>query len=220
MITKVSVSSESELREIAEEANNLPDDALVVDIGAGMSRLPRANFAVDLMTFDESRKFALRCQGEDRCTRENWIVSDVCDPFSFFHDKQFEYSFCSQTIEDVRDPIGIVRELNRISRRGFISTIHWTYELGAQFGRQWGAPTDEFVGYHHHRWVICVNNGVVEFVWKPPYVQWGLEDRVPIKEQMIHILWEEDIQAREIFYTGSPDRGAFLKFLSDRWGEQ
>ena len=214
------MSSEKELLEISEGTNGIPDDILVVDIGAGVARLPRADYAVDLLTYDESRKHITRCSGKDRCTQSHWIVADVCDPMLFFSDEQFGYSFCSQTVEDVRDPIGLIREISRISQSGFISTIHWTYELNAQIGMQWGSPTNDFVGYHHHRWAICVNNGVVEFVHKPAYVQWNLTDIRLAKEQMIQISWSDSILAKEVLYWGEPNRQSFIRFLTERWGDQ
>lgn len=218
MITNVIIGDEHQINDEVTRVSQFPDDVHIVDLGGGMQRLARADYVVDLMSFDESRKYPSR-GSPDKCSRGTWIVADLCDPMTYFSDREFDYAFCSQTIEDVRDPIALIREISRISLSGFISTIHWTYELNAEFVGFWHPDLRaKFVGYWHHRWVVGIKDGVLEFIYKPPFIHCDLEHKVPEAGQMLHIKWSDEIAAREIHYQGPARRQDFLGFLVDRWG--
>lgn len=220
MIDNTIYGNELELRAEASEASRMPNDKSVVDLGGGYGCLARADWVVDLMPYATAvSQFGTYGPGQRRHTSDTWVVQDLCNPLTRFVDKQFDYCFCSQTVEDVRDPIGLIREISRIARSGFISTIHWTYEINAQISTQFGAPRDDFVGYWHHRWSVNVRNGRFEFVVKPPFVHYDLDYKVPIKAQMIHASWSDNIEATEIMYPGSASRQQYIDFLMSIWGE-
>ncbi len=48
-------------------------------------------------------------------------MRDICDHEPYpFGDQEFDFVICSQTLEDVRDPIWVCSEINRIGKAGYI----------------------------------------------------------------------------------------------------
>ena len=189
---------------------DIPSEHSVVDVGGAMCILPRADYVVDKIPFTQMEKYAPRnLQYPVRVKESHWITAGVCEPMTYFKDRQFDYSFCSQVVEDVRDPIALVREISRISKVGFISTVNWMYELSS-FEGAWA-------GYWHHRWLVGVRDGDLEFIAKPPFL-YPPAPGYGCTAPLFHVWWSFDIRATEIFYEGRPDVLSFTDFLLHRWG--
>ncbi len=63
--------------------------------------------------------------------------------------KKFDFSICTQTLEDLRDPIFVIKQLKRISSMGYISTPNKHIEFSNPTSSMW-------LGYAHHRWIFSV----------------------------------------------------------------
>ena len=107
----------------------IPDDAVVADVGGGASPFPRANYVIDAIPFDGrgygSDGNTHKKLGETpvRYDESRWIKVDLCDHRPWpFPDKFFDYVTCSHLLEDVREPIWICSELIRVSKAGYIET--------------------------------------------------------------------------------------------------
>ena len=144
--------------------SQLPSEAIVVDVGGGMAAFPRADWVVDALDFEE-RGCLLdpsSVNSEHRFTKGSWVRLDLCrrQPWPFT-DKQFDFAVCSHVLEDVRDPVWVCSEISRIAKAGYIETPSRIVEQSK------GVEHPHMAGFYHHRWLVSVVNGVLEFRQKP-----------------------------------------------------
>src|SRR4051794_13391415 len=106
------------LRLFAGRRLELPvdEDALVLDVGSGDKPSWRADVLLDRYLGDE---YAAQRSGRDgaRVTRPLFNADAAAMPFA---DGAFDYTICSNLLEHVVDPGGVIRELMRVSRAGYI----------------------------------------------------------------------------------------------------
>jgi len=105
-----------------------PDD-VVLDIGGWASPFNRANYVMDAEPHETRGYYRTLgrppSQGGDRewFTKAAWIQRDICEKTPYpFADKSIDFVICSHTLEDVRDPLWVCREMIRIGRRRYIET--------------------------------------------------------------------------------------------------
>lgn len=212
MIEQLTGGGEDVIESVVAEIERLPNDALVLDVGGGVKPLRRANYIIDLLPYAERGGYGYRGKVAEFFTESTWVVADICEPERWPMDgKVFDYVFCSQTIEDVRDPIRLLQHIQRIGKRGFISTVHWTYEAN-DIG--WG-----YAGFPHHRWLVNLRDGGLEFVWKSAVLHTNRKIRPRIKQKLYHLKWEGNFRVSEVCYPGDHDSQIrFVKTLGVRWG--
>ena len=81
---------------------------------------------------------------------ETWVERDICDREPWpFADDQFDFAVCSHTLEDVRDPVFVCAELNRVARAGYL-------EVPSRLEEQSWGVIGPYVGWSHHRWLVDV----------------------------------------------------------------
>lgn len=81
----------------------------VIDLGCGdRAGCEFANVLVDV--YDWSKNYP----------DKKFIVHDVNDAPLPFRDKEFDFCFASHILEHVIDPISFIKEMSRISNRGYI----------------------------------------------------------------------------------------------------
>lgn len=106
------------LRSFYERRIDLPisRDDLVLDVGSGDKPSWRADVLLD--RYPEDAYAGQRSgSGRTRVTRP-LFDSDAADmPFA---DDAFDYAICSHVLEHVTDPAGVVRELTRVAKAGYI----------------------------------------------------------------------------------------------------
>jgi hypothetical protein len=161
----------------------LPESARVVDVDGGASPLPRADYVIDALSFDQRCSLGeLRSMGAPRYSAITWCQVDLCNHQSWpFADKFFDFATCSHLLEDVRDPIWVCRELCRIAKAGYIETPSRILEQSL------GVEHPCYTGYYHHRWLISKNGSCLEFRHKPhllPHVR----DAIVAKLGVRHVL--------------------------------
>lgn len=200
------------LRKSAELiARRLGPDERVLDVGGWHQPYARADWVIDLMPY-ETRGPCIG-PGAERFGRDSWIERDICDREPWpFADSEFDFAICSHTLEDVRDPVWVCDELNRVARSGYI-------EVPSRMQEQaWGVNGD-WVGWSHHRWLIDVDEDSVEFVFKPHVIhdrpayqlEAPLASVLSERERVRTLFWENDFDYRErIFY----DHDEFDRYLS------
>ena len=174
-----------------------------IDLGGTGRPLPQAGIVVDLDRPDSSAR---------------WIKADLNDPewSAEFSDGQFDWVWCNHTLEDIRDPIGLLRVITRIGKRALIGTPHWTYECGVRNDRSdWEAIS----GFPHHRWLVGINKdtGVYEFMAKQCwFVKSDYEYTIP----NLNVEWDGgDFSFQEItnLYPGHMKKSELLAWLEGRW---
>lgn len=193
--------------------SSLPADALVVDIGGWGQPFPRADWVVDLMPYDTRGLYGYdRTAAEERFTADTWIRRDICDPEPLpFEDRRFDFAICSHTLEDVRDPIRVCREIVRIAKAGYVEVPSRLVE------QSWGVE-GPWTGWGHHRWLIDVVEGRLRFVLKhqivhharryrfPPGFEQGLSD----EQRVTSLWWNDGFEAYEEIFTTDAETDAHL----------
>ena len=171
----------------------LPAAGRVLDVGGATNRLPRADVVIDVL---ESADVV-----RDVCDREPW-------PFA---DGEFDFAICSHTLEDVRDPIWVCAELQRVARAGYI-------EVPSRLEEQsWGVH-GEWVGWSHHRWLVDIGDDEIVFGHKSHAVHRdgnhfprGFHATLSAERRVQWLWWEGSFAARERIFTGIEDHDEWLR---------
>lgn len=109
---------------------------------------------------------------------DTWIQRDICDKEPYpFADKQIDFAICSHTLEDVRDPLWVCSEMQRIAKRGYIEVPSRLIESCR------GQESPNLCGLSHHRWLIDID-------------QQGSSIGFTMKYHMIHSHWRFSLSAK------------------------
>lgn len=197
---------ESARRRILAE---LPDDAVVLDIGGWADPLPRADWVIDLMPYETRGLYeregwvGARDEPPERFSADTWIVRDICDREPYpFADGALDFAVCAQTLEDVRDPLFVCSEMIRIARAGYV-------EVPSRLEEQsWGVAGD-FVGWPHHRWLIDLEGERLTFAQKPHSIHArrdqqfprGFWQRLSEDERVEALWWRGGFDYRELTFV-------------------
>ncbi len=131
------------------------------------------------------------------------IVGDACLPETWSGVGRYDFSICTQTLEDLRDPLAVIRQLIKHSKAGFIGVPHKHTELGMV---EWG----NVLGYCHHRWIFTVQNNGLRILSKWPAAQQFAPGNSPgpaglpwLKTELIHkgeldFTWESSFEVEYI----------------------
>ena len=142
----------------------------VLDIGGWQQPFNLATHVVDLMPYVTRRqKDAIDPEHEPRFSAATWVVQDACTPPYPFPDKFFDFCFCSHTLEDLRDPLAVCREMVRVSKAGYIETPSRAREIFCNrrgFALRAAFGNIPQVGYDHHRWFVEIERNHVRFTIK------------------------------------------------------
>ncbi len=148
--------------------------------------------------------------GEDTPALRNW-AGDICSVEGWnqilCQARTFDFSICSQTLEDLRNPQLVLKMLPLISKRGYIEIPNRITELRKDLENC--APQDQeicgfdgpYCGYMHHRWIFSVQEGVLWLFPKLNFVdrivalsQWANEQQW--LSTSLSFWWENDIPFR------------------------
>ena len=183
---------------VATILDRLEPGAKVLDVGGWYIPFNRADEVVDLMPY-ETRGTG-QGPGPERFRRESWVQLDVCkDPLPF-EDKSIDFVVCSHTLEDVRDPIFLCAELNRVARAGYIETPSINAEL------TFGIESKRYAGWYHHRWLVEMAGQRITFRHKPHLVHADWRYHFPKRlarsmttaQRVTWMLWEDSFSFEEL----------------------
>jgi hypothetical protein len=187
-------------------------DALVLDVGGGARPFPRADWVLDAISYGS--RGALGWTGgpaNERFTPNTWVERDICDREPWpFADRQFDFAVCSHTLEDVRDPVWVAGELQRVAAAGYIEVPSLREELTYGIQGPW-------VGWGHHRWLVLVADGSIEFLFKHhvvnrrgSHLDAGSTDGLTPEARVQTLWWESGFDARERFTWAAEELDGFL----------
>ena len=144
----------------------LADGDLMLDVGGWADPFGRADWVIDLMPHETRGLYEREGWVErdddpaERFTAATWVARDVCDREPWpFKDDQFDFVVCSHTLEDLRDPLWVCAEMERVGRAGYV-------EVPSRLEEQSHGVYGNFVGWPHHHWLIDVEADSIEFVFK------------------------------------------------------
>jgi len=190
----------------------LPDEALLLDVGGAARPFPRADWILDLEPYEARGQ--LGWQGDPAAERfgpQSWVQRDLCERSPWpFDDRQFDFAICSHTLEDVRDPVWVCSELQRVAAAGYIEVPALREELTYGIQGPW-------VGWGHHHWLVLASGGELEFVFKHHVVN-REDSHLPAgstaglgPQQLVQTLWwEGSFEARERFMLTAEELDGFL----------
>lgn len=184
----------------------LSDDDVVLDVGGWSMPFTRADWMLDLMPYDTRARQGHQGPMPERFTRDTWVQRDICDREPWpFEDKQFDFVVCGHTLEDVRDPIWVCSELIRVARAGYIEVPSRLEEHSWGFEGPW-------VGFGHHRWLVDVTGGGLQFVFKHHVIHGPAANWFPNR---FHRRMSEDDKAQALWWEGSFDYGERIMLTAE-----
>jgi hypothetical protein len=187
----------------------VPDDALVLDIGGWAAPFNRADWMLDLMPYDTRGAMGSYGPKRERFTARTWVERDICDHKPWpFADKQFDFTICVTTLEDIRDPIWVCSEMARVSKAGYIEVP--TVQAELIYNVEGDGP---YLGHDHHRWFVQMQGGELVFTHKMHSIHhdWKLRvlprwrEQMTLEDHLQGMFWTDALPARERFMIGTAD---------------
>ena len=194
--------------------STLSGEDLVLDVGAWAKPFPRADWVLDLMPFESRGLYGHLGDGPERFSRETWVQRDICDRDPWpFADGQFDFVICSHTLEDVRDPVWVCAEMERVADAGYI-------EVPSRLEEQSVGVHGAWAGWSHHHWLVELSPDRVEFVFKSGVLHGRPEVTLPAalartltaEERVQTLFWSGGLRARERVFVES---GELDRYLAD-----
>jgi len=134
----------------------------ILDIGGWFAPCSQATHMVDLMPFETLNRKGSYGNGELKIQKQNYFQLDLGTIEQLpFKNQEFDFVICRHTLEDIKDPIKICKEMIRVARSGYLETPHRVYESTKGVERHW------WCGHYHHRWLVEIQNQKVTFQFKP-----------------------------------------------------
>ncbi len=182
----------------------IPETALVLDVGGGAAPFPRADWVIDAIPFDAlgagSHKPTI--ETPRRFSADTWVEWDLCDHKPWpFQDKRFDFVTCSHLLEDIRDPIWVCSELQRVGKAGYIEVPSRYIEQSK------GIENPRHCGFYHHRWLITLEGDQLTFRMKPHCLssfrdawvaQLGIGEWIAPAYEVVTLNWTDQFKAHEV----------------------
>jgi hypothetical protein len=197
---------------VAKIVREVPDDALLLDVGGWGKPFTRADWVLDQMPHETRGLYGSDGDGEERFSRETWVCRDICDREPWpFADNQFDFVVCSHTLEDVRDPVWVCHELTRVGKAGYI-------EVPSRLEEQSYGVHGPWVGWGHHHWLVDIEPGRVRFSFKhhvlhnratdhfPP----GFHERLSEEDRIQRLWWQGGFDFEEQVFTTQDGVDSYL----------
>jgi SAM-dependent methyltransferase len=145
----------------------------VLEVGSGGSPYERSDVLLDRFIEDTTHR-----EGAPIRISERFIVGDA--QYLPFGDGAFDYLICSHTLEHLDDPAAALREMGRVSARGYIETPNLLSEI--------------LFGWDFHKWVFSEQDGKLTAARK------GWKTNA-IFGDYFHALARDNADFRRFYYT-------------------
>lgn len=184
--------------DIDKVLGKIKKDALVLDVGGCSKPLARADFVIDFNPYEKRGKKGLIGAGPENFNKNTWVVQDICSRQPFpFKDKQFDFVFCSHTLEDVKDPVWVCQEIMRVGKKGYIETPSRWIESKKGVGGKLKASR-RLAGYFNHQWFVEVIEGKIIFTTKTPLIHVIKEFQIKkVPSPIIEFFWQDNFKCEE-----------------------
>jgi ubiquinone/menaquinone biosynthesis C-methylase UbiE len=184
----------------------------VLDLGAWDKPFQRANFVVDLMPYN-TRGFHTNKIKVEYFSEKTWIQMDFSNEKLPFKDKEFDFVICSHVLEDIKDPIFLCKEMQRVSKAGYIEVPSMKLELTK------GIEHKKYPGFYHHRWLVNIKKNKLEFRFKPHFIMKSWKFHFPYKhykdfsnnEKVQYLFWENKFSIEEIIQISRDEQESFIQ---------
>ncbi len=136
----------------------------VLDVGGWWKPLNRANTVIDTLPYESRGAGGNVGKGREHYSKNTWVEFDICKDTWPFKDKEFDFVHCGQTLEDVRDPIFVCKEMTRVAKRGVITTP--TMWIECQKGIDAYPESVKYRGFDKHKWIVEYLSNELHFIPK------------------------------------------------------
>jgi Methyltransferase domain len=190
----------------------------VLDVGGWHNPFNLATDVLDIMPFETRRRHeALDPEDAERFSAATWHIRDICEGNWPWPDKSFDFAICSHTLEDIRDPIAVARELARVANAGYVEVPSRAREIFVKdrFSRlKMGLGRVPEIGFPHHRWFCDLRDGELLFARKgidialdrARYItREELGRKMTEAESGIGLFWRGSFLAREVIEISDAD---------------
>ena len=193
--------------------NEVADDALVLDVGGWGKPFVRADVVIDQMPYETRGLYGFDGTGPERFDAASWVQRDMCDHEPWpFPDRQFDFAICSQTLEDLRDPVWVCSELIRVAKAGYI-------EVPSRLEEQSFGVQGPWVGWGHHHWLVDVTPASIEFVFKHHVMHGNPGAHFPAEfvthlsddERVQQLWWSDSFEYHERTFVDAPGLDGYLE---------
>ncbi|MCQ3931015.1 MAG: hypothetical protein DPW16_11205 [Chloroflexi bacterium] len=207
---------------VAKVLEKIEQSNLVLDIGGWARPFNRANFVLDIGPYETRGLFGFQGPEQEHFSEETWLIRDLCDREPYpFPDKYFDYVICSHTLEDIRDPIFVCSEINRIGKCGYIEVPSLVSELAM------GIEHPLYAGRHHHRWLIEIEDNTILFTFKYHIIHFHRKYFIPkhykrkLKPQDLvqALFWEDGFDVSEQILLESNEIDQYLMSCVRKYGD-
>lgn len=153
----------------------------VIDIGGSADAWSSTcvDMLVDIKCEDSSSSMQIDiCDWESWNKLKEWVEKNG----------KFDFAICTHTLEDIYDPIVVLKNLPTIAKRGVITTPSIKAELSNPENKNW-------LGYIHHRWIFDQLDGKMFLIPKLSILEIMCRGRNlgdPTQQEIMY-LWEENI---------------------------
>src|SRR3712207_876476 len=181
---------------------DLPGEGLLLDVGGWAKPLARADWVIDLMPYATRGLYG--AAENERFTEETWVEQDICLPWPF-DDHQFDFAVCSHTLEDVRDPVFVCKELQRVAKAGYL-------EVPSRIEEHMTGVNGPWAGWAHHRWVIDIDpdDARITFVHKTHAIPKIPHADLPPERRVQWLWWQERFDYGERIFMDVAEHDAWF----------
>lgn len=119
----------------------------------------------------------------------------------------FDFAICTHTLEDILNPMFVIKHMSSIAKEGIIAMPSKWVELSRS--------SRPFKGWIHHRWLFDVIDNKLVCVPKLPYLEYIDTNHFKSKPEEIRIYWKDELPATILNddYIG-PSEEAYLSIVT------
>ena len=188
----------------------------VLDVGGWWKPFNRANYVVDYLPYETRGGGGFIGLQQEFFSKDSWFQLDICATSFPFEDKFFDFIYCGNILEDIRDPIPVCREMIRVGQAGYIECPRVWIEC--QFGIDDDLLAHLYPGFRNHRWLVDVTSMCLTFVPKLSilsalnFVSRDTFERFRNDHRMwsFGFFWEGDFETKIWIY---PDREGYINYF-------
>jgi hypothetical protein len=192
-------------RNTARILDTLGANDRVLDVGGWAAPFNRATHMIDVMPYETRGPLGSYGPKEEHFGPETWVTRDFCDHEPWpWEDDYFDFALCVTTLEDIRDPIAVCRQMSRVARAGYIEVPTLLAELGRRVDQ--GGP---WLGHDHHRWLCEIDEEAESITFTHKRHSLHFLPRVRVRPRWLgRLSLDEHLQG--LFWNGSIDAGERL----------